>query len=98
MTSNGNDGNVAKKTAVKRRETDLGRMIVKNMARVMESERQARDMTKTEFRVFLKLSAPTYFGILDGKANPTIFVITRISEGLRIPLYDLLMGTTEKAP
>lgn len=76
----------------KRRETELGELIVRNMAVVLEREREARGMTKTDFKNFLDISAPTYFGILDGTANPTIFVVTRISEALRMSIYELLTG------
>lgn len=77
----------------RRIETELGEMMVRNMAKVMELEREKRAMGKVEFAKFCGISAPSYLTFLDGTANPTLFVITRISNALGVSVYELLFGT-----
>ena len=76
----------------KRTDTDLGRMIVRNMAKVMEREREKRGLNKKDLARLCEMTPPYYLQILDGTANPTVEVITRISTNLKVPLQELLMG------
>lgn len=76
----------------KKADTDLGTMILRNMAMVMEREREKRDITKKELAVLCEITTPYYFRILDGTANPSLQVITRISTNLKVPLQELMMG------
>lgn len=78
-------------TGKKRRiETELGEFMVRNLAAVMERERETRGLGKVEFAKFCQITAPSYITILDGTANPTLYVITRISNALNIPVQELL--------
>lgn len=81
-------------TTIKRKktDTDLGTMILRNMATVMEREREKRDMTKKEFAQLLEITTPYYFSMLDATANPSLQVITRISINLKVPMEELMMG------
>ena len=81
-------------TAIQRKktDTDLGILILRNMAMVMERERVKRNLTKTALAQLSDMTAPYYLKILDGTANPSLQVITRISTNLKIPLAELLMG------
>ena len=76
----------------KKADTDLGTMILRNMAMVMEREREKRGLTKKELVRLCEMTAPYYFRILDGTANPSLQVITRISTNLKVPLQELMMG------
>ncbi|WLR95726.1 helix-turn-helix domain-containing protein [Shinella zoogloeoides] len=76
----------------KKTDTDLGKMILRNMATVMERERENRAMTKKEFAVICEITIPYYFRILDGTANPSLQVMTRISTNLQVPLQELMTG------
>ena len=80
--------------AIKKRrvETELGTLMVRNMANVMERERLKRGMGKVEFARFCGISAPTFLLFLDGEANPTLFVITRIANALDVTVQELLFG------
>ncbi|MBM3096341.1 helix-turn-helix domain-containing protein [Ensifer sp. T173] len=79
----------------KKTDTDLGTMILRNMAMTMEREREKRGLNKKEMARLCEITSPYYLQILDGSANPSLQVITRISTNLRIPLQALMMG--EKA-
>lgn len=76
----------------KKADTDLGTMILRNMATVMEREREKRGLTKKELVRLCEITTPYYFRILDGTANPSLQVITRISTNLKLPLQELMMG------
>lgn len=80
----------------KKADTDLGTMILRNMAMVMEREQVKRGLNKKEMAHLCEITSPYYLQILDGSANPSLQVITRISTNLKIPLQELLMG--QKAP
>ena len=77
----------------KKADTDLGKMILRNMAVFMERERERRGLTKRELVVMCEITAPYYFRILDGTANPSLQVMTRISTNLQIPLQELMTGS-----
>ena len=76
----------------KKTDTDLGNMILRNMALVMEREREKRQLNKKELAHLCEITSPYYLQILDGSANPSLQVITRISINLKIPLQELMMG------
>ena len=76
----------------KKADTDLGTMILRNMAIVMEREREKRGLTKKELVTLCEITTPYYFRILDATANPSLQVITRISTNLKVPLQDLMLG------
>lgn len=76
----------------KKPDTDLGTMILRNMAIVMEREREKRQLTKIEMARLCEITAPFYFAILKATANPSLQVITRISINLKVPLQELMMG------
>ncbi|WP_084438690.1 helix-turn-helix domain-containing protein [Shinella sp. HZN7] len=76
----------------KKPDTDLGTMILRNMAMVMEREREKRELTKKEMARLCEITSPFYFGILNATANPSLQVITRISTNLKVPLQELMMG------
>lgn len=80
----------------KKPDTDLGTMILRNMATVMEREREKRDMTKKKFAQLCEITTPYYFSMLDATANPSLQVITRISINLRVPMEELIMGIKSK--
>lgn len=84
--------------AIKKRriETELGTLMVRNMANVMERERLKRGLGKVDFAKLCGISAPSFLLILEGSANPTLYVITRISHALDVPVQELLFG--QKAP
>ncbi|ANH08578.1 hypothetical protein shn_31000 (plasmid) [Shinella sp. HZN7] len=67
-------------------------MILRNMAMVMEREREKRELTKKEMARLCEITSPFYFGILNATANPSLQVITRISTNLKVPLQELMMG------
>lgn len=75
----------------KKPDTDLGVMILRNMAMVMEREREKRQLTKIEMARLCEITTPFYFAILNATANPSLQVITRISLNLKVPLKDLMM-------
>ena len=76
----------------KKPDTDLGTMILRNMAMVMEREREKRELTKKEMARVCEITSPFYFAILNATANPSLQVITRISTNLKVPLQELMMG------
>lgn len=76
----------------KKMDTDLGTMILRNMAQIMERERDKRGLNKKEFAKLCEMTSPYYLQILDGSANPSLQVMTRISTNLKIPLQELMMG------
>jgi len=76
----------------KKADTDLGTMILRNMAMVMEREREKRELTKKEMARVCEITSPFYFAILNATANPSLQVITRISTNLKVPLQELMMG------
>ncbi|MGE6743630.1 helix-turn-helix domain-containing protein [Allorhizobium pseudoryzae] len=76
----------------KKTDTDLGTMILRNMALVMERERERRGLNKKEMARLCEITSPYYLQILDASANPSLQVITRISTNLKIPLQELMMG------
>ncbi|BCH68442.1 hypothetical protein RvVAT039_pl12750 (plasmid) [Agrobacterium vitis] len=80
----------------RRIETELGEFIVLNLAAVMEREREKHGLGKVEFAKFCQITAPSYLTILDGTANPTIYIITRISNALGIPVQELLFDAPKK--
>jgi ribosome-binding protein aMBF1 (putative translation factor) len=73
-----------------RPQTELSEFIVRNVATVMEREREKRGMGKVEFAELCGIKAPSFLQILAGKANPTIDSITRISMALKVPVCELL--------
>ena len=75
----------------KKPDTDLGMRILRNMAMVMEREREKRQLTKIEMARLCEITTPFYFAILNATANPSLQVITRISLNLKVPLKDLMM-------
>lgn len=75
----------------KKPDTDLGMMILRNMAMVMEREREKRQLTKIEMARLCEITTPFYFAILNATANPSLQVITRISLNLKVPLKELMM-------
>ena len=77
----------------KKADTELGKMILRNMAIVMERERERRGLTKRELVVICEITPPYYFSILDGTANPSLQVMTRISTNLKVPLHELMTGS-----
>lgn len=76
----------------RRRENEIGVFMVRNMAAVMERERENRQLGKVEFAKACKITAPSYLAILSGTANPTLFMVTRIAQALAIPVHELLFG------
>ncbi|ANH08148.1 MULTISPECIES: helix-turn-helix domain-containing protein [Shinella] len=76
----------------KKPDTDLGTMILRNMAMVMEREREKRELTKKEMARLCEITSPFYFAILNATANPSLQVITRISTNLKVPMQELMMG------
>ncbi|WP_234908127.1 helix-turn-helix domain-containing protein [Ensifer canadensis] len=62
------------------------------MATVMEREREKRGLAKKDMARLCEITNPYYFGILNGTANPSLQVITRISTNLKVPLQELMMG------
>jgi transcriptional regulator with XRE-family HTH domain len=80
--------------AIKRKktDTDLGTMILRNMATVMEREREKRGLTKKELAELCEITPPYYFLILEAEANPSLQVITRISINMKIPFQELVLG------
>ncbi|GEC33937.1 hypothetical protein N181_28150 [Sinorhizobium fredii USDA 205] len=81
----------------KKTDTDLGTMILRNMATIMEREQVRRGLNKKELAQLCEITSPYYLQILDGSANPSLQVITRISTNLKIPLQELLMGQKSEA-
>lgn len=76
----------------KKADTELGTRILRNMARVMERERETRGLNKKEMAELCEVTYPFYFQILDGKANPSLQTITRICINLDVPLQELMSG------
>lgn len=76
----------------KKPDTDLGTMILRNMAMVIEREREKRELTKKEMARLCEITSPFYFAILNATANPSLQVITRISTNLKVPMQELMMG------
>ena len=78
----------------KRRKADtaLGSLILRNMANAMEREREKRGLSKNELARVCEITPPYYLGILDGSANPSLQVISRICNNLNLSLQELLMG------
>ena len=74
----------------RRIENELGELIVRNMARFMEREREQRSLGKVAFAKYCGITAPSYLTFLDGSANPTIYVITRISKSLNVSVSELI--------
>ncbi|WP_160011051.1 helix-turn-helix domain-containing protein [Rhizobium sp. 18055] len=66
--------------------------MIRNMATVMERQREARGMGKVEFAKYCGITAPSYLTFLDGTANPTLYMITRISDALSVTVHELLFG------
>ena len=77
----------------KKADTDLGTMILRNMARVIERERERRGLNKKEMAQLCEVTYPFYFQIVDGTANPSLQTITRISVNLDVPLQELMSGS-----
>lgn len=77
----------------KKPDTDLGTMILRNMARVIERERERRGLNKKEMAQLCEVTYPFYFQIVDGTANPSLQTITRISVNLDVPLQELMSGS-----
>ena len=80
----------------KKPDTDLGMKILRNMAIVMEREREKRQLTKIEMARLCDITTPFYFAILNATANPSLQVITRISLNLEVPLQELMMGVSSR--
>lgn len=72
--------------------TTLEVEVLRNMALVMEREREKRGMTVTELARLCELSESDYLGILDGSVNLRLSAIDRISNNLRIRLDELIGG------
>lgn len=81
-------------TAAKRErlETELARLVVRNMAAVMEREQNRRDLNKVEFAKLCGITATSYISILEGRANPTIFMVARISWNCGLTMHNLIHG------
>jgi len=75
-----------------KRDTDLGILVVRNMATVMEREREKRRLSKNGLARLCEITGAYYLGILDGSANPSIHIIARISTKLNVSLDELIMG------
>lgn len=76
----------------KKPETELGTLILKNIAVVMEREREKRNMGKQEFAELCEVTYIFYYNMLKGDANPTLHTISRICEKLKIPIQELMTG------
>ena len=76
----------------KKANTELGTRILRNMARVIERERERRGLNKKEMAELCEVTYPFYFQILDGKANPSLQTITRICVNLDVPFQELVSG------
>lgn len=83
---------MADKQKARRVETELGQLVVSNIARIMEREQEKHGMGKVAFARFCQITAPSYLSILDGTANPTLYMMTRIARSLGIPLQELMSG------
>jgi len=79
-------------TKKRRQETELGMLMIRNMAAVMEREREKRDLGKVEFAKDCKITALFYLSILAATATPTLFVIIWIAQALSIPVREVLLG------
>jgi len=76
----------------RRQETELALLMVNNMASVMQREQERRSLGKVEFAKLCGITAPSYLSILDGKANPTLFMVARISMHSGLTVHELLHG------
>lgn len=76
--------------------TTLEVEVLRNMALVMEREREKRGMTVTELARLCELSESDYLGILDGSVNLRLSAIDRISNNLRIRLDELIGGQSRR--
>ena len=76
----------------KKADTELGTRILRNIARVIERERERRGLNKKEMAELCEVTYPFYFQILDGKANPSLQTITRICVNLDMPFQELVSG------
>lgn len=86
-------------TAAKRErlETELARLVVRNMAAVMEREQTRRGLNKVEFARLCGITAPSYISILEGRANPTMYMVARISWNSGLTMHNLIHGD-ERTP
>ncbi|ATN37836.1 hypothetical protein ACO34A_29190 (plasmid) [Rhizobium sp. ACO-34A] len=76
--------------------TTLEVEVLRNMALVMEQEREKRGMTTRELARLCELSESDYLGILDGSVNLRLSAIDRIGSNLGIPLVQLFGGPSGK--
>lgn len=75
-------------------ETELTALMLRHIASAMRREQERRGMGRIEFAKFCGITAPTYFAILGGTANPTLRMIARISRHADITVHELLHGYT----
>lgn len=79
-------------------DTDLGLLMVRNIAAVMEREQERRVLNKKQIAEMCHMTRPYYLRILDGTANPTTQVIARIANALNFSLEELLLAKRRGAP
>ncbi len=79
-------------------DTDLGLLIVRNIAATMEREQERRGLNKKQIAAMCHMTSPYYLRILDGSANPTTQVIARIANALNVSLEELLLAKRKGAP
>lgn len=72
--------------------SELALFMVNNMANAMTLEQERRGVGKVQFAKECSISAPTYLSILEGKANPTLFLIARISIHSGLTVHELIHG------
>lgn len=73
-------------------EAELASLMLRHMASAMIREQERRGMGRIEFAQACGITAPTYFAILGGTANPTLRMIARISKHSDISVHELLHG------
>ncbi|MDE4589258.1 helix-turn-helix domain-containing protein [Sinorhizobium meliloti] len=76
----------------KKSDTDLGLLMVRNIAALMEREQEKRGLNKKQIAAMCDMTSPYYLRILDGSANPTTQMIARIANGLNVSLEELLLA------
>jgi len=67
-------------------------LMVTNMANVMSREQERRGLGKVDFAKECGITAPTYLSILEGRANPTLYMIARISMHSGLTVHELIHG------
>jgi len=66
--------------------------MLRNLAKTLEREREKRGLSKREFAAVCDITGPYYLQILEGSANPSLLVLSRIVESLKVPLGELLLS------